>query len=134
MQRDEMQCCRECGDVLEYENRYHYTMKSGLAEKPKVYHSTVCRPCKQLHQNVRSMLMKLHPPPPQGTPCAACNRIDKLFLDHCHAKARTDPKKSFRGYICRQCNSALGMLGDCEQGVERALKYLKRANGRTDDE
>ena len=81
-------------DVLEEENQYHYTMKSGKAEKPKVYHSSVCRPYKKLHANVRSMLMKLHPPPPSGTPCAACNRIDKLFLDHCHAKARIDPKKT----------------------------------------
>ena len=133
MQRD-MQCCHECGDILSEESRYHYTMKSGKADKPKVYHSSVCRLCKQFRANVRVLLMKQHPPPPSGTPCACCNRIDKLFLDHCHAKARTDPNKSLRGFICRQCTSAIGMLGDFEQGVERALKYLKTANGRTDDE
>jgi hypothetical protein len=131
MQRD-MQTCHECGDILSEENRYHYSMKSGRAEKPKIYHSSICRPCKQLHAGVRATLMKLHPPPPPGTPCACCNRIDKLFLDHCHVLARYDWKKSYRGYICRQCNSGVGMLGDCEAGLERALKYLKR-DGRSDE-
>ena len=75
------------------------------------------------------------PPTAASRHAVRCMQSDRqAFPDHCHAKARTDPKEAFRGYICRQCNSAIGMLGDCEQGVERALKYLKKANERTDDE
>ena len=37
-------------------------------------------------------------------------------------------KLTFRGYLCQACNHGLGQLGDCEEGLVKALAYLKKAN------
>lgn len=42
-----------------------------------------------------------------------------LHLDHDHVTG------SFRGWLCNPCNLAIGMLGDDETGVRRALAYLQ---------
>lgn len=41
----------------------------------------------------------------------------KLCLDHNHNT------NEFRGWICRECNIGLGLLGDC---VDVAIKNLQR--------
>ncbi|EOF7676828.1 endonuclease domain-containing protein [Pseudomonas aeruginosa] len=52
--------------------------------------------------------------------CAVCGVFRKtLCVDHCHSTGRV------RGLLCQQCNSAIGLLGDNEEGVERALRYLQ---------
>jgi hypothetical protein len=51
--------------------------------------------------------------PPEGTPCAVCSRpmtytrgADLMCFDH-------DPTTdTFRGWICQQCNTGIGKLGD----------------------
>lgn len=44
-----------------------------------------------------------------------------LHLDHCHITG------AFRGWLCSQCNTGIGLLGDNLEGVSKAVKYLKRA-------
>ena len=63
--------------------------------------------------------------PELGTPCTICKRIDQpLVFDHCHKT------KQFRGWLCRGCNSTLGIIGDSESGIKKFLKpfleYLKK--------
>lgn len=41
-------------------------------------------------------------------------------VDHCHESGLV------RGLICQKCNRALGYFGDSEEGIYKALKYLKR--------
>ena len=62
---------------------------------------------------------------PKNSECAACGRADRLYCDHDHAT------KEFRGWICRKCNAGLGLLGDSEEGLRRALEYLERARSRS---
>ena len=110
-------CCRDCGKVLTEENR---VMKS-VSKKGKQYYLNRCKPCIVEAEVLLRTLKKQHPQPQSGTPCACCKRIDKLFCDHDHATGK------FRSYICRQCNSGIGLLGDSEQGLRQALAYLERA-------
>ena len=42
-----------------------------------------------------------------------------LHIDHCH---ETD---KVRGLLCMKCNVGLGMLGDNEAGLLKALAYVK---------
>lgn len=42
-----------------------------------------------------------------------------LHIDHCHDTDKV------RGLLCMQCNVGLGMLGDNEAGLLRALAYIK---------
>jgi hypothetical protein len=41
-------------------------------------------------------------------------------IDHCHDTGEV------RGVLCNRCNTGIGMLGDCADGVARALAYLTR--------
>jgi hypothetical protein len=108
--------CRDCGDLLTEQNR---TMKS-VSKKGKKYYLNRCKPCIVEADMVLRTLKKQNPHPATGTPCECCGRIDKLFCDHDHAT------KEFRAWICKNCNSGIGMLGDSEAGLRRALAYLER--------
>jgi hypothetical protein len=67
---------------------------------------------------------QLAAPPPYEPPenCEACGRLMKRpNLDHCHLTNR------FRGWICNQCNGALGLAGDTPEAVRRLLEYITQA-------
>lgn len=58
----------------------------------------------------------------QGGVCCLCGRPPKtkqLSVDHCHESGQ------IRGLLCQPCNAALGRMGDNEEGVLRALDYLR---------
>jgi hypothetical protein len=42
----------------------------------------------------------------------------KLALDHCHATGK------LRGFICHQCNTAIGMLGECQTTISLVSEYI----------
>lgn len=58
--------------------------------------------------------------------CECCGRTDKrgfqLCLDHDH------DTHELRGWLCSECNTGIGKLGDNILGLERALSYLRSAN------
>ena len=114
-------CCRDCGKVLTEENR---VMKA-VSKKGKQYYLNRCKPCIVEAELLLRTLKKNHPQPQSGTPCACCKRIDKLFCDHDHATGK------FRSWICRQCNSGIGLLGDSEAGLKQALAYLERTRSNS---
>jgi len=60
-----------------------------------------------------------------ATCCNKCGSIDSLCYDHDHNKKGI---VAFRGVLCRQCNQAIGQLGDTEEGILQALQYLRRYN------
>lgn len=61
----------------------------------------------------------------QDNKCALCNKPfeglwkNDLHIDHCHETGKV------RGLLCRPCNVALGMFGDNEEGLAKALNYIK---------
>jgi len=109
--------CVECGKVLTLMTGY---VNSKSPKTGKLYLNSACRPCHNHRTEVVKRLKKSHPHPGAGTPCASCDRIAQLFLDHCHV---TD---EFRGWICRICNIALGCAGESQEGVRKLLTYLER--------
>lgn len=61
--------------------------------------------------------------PPLGSPCPICgNSKFTLCFDHDHDTLQ------HRGWLCPQCNRAVGQLGDNIKGLERAIKYLKETS------
>ena len=115
--------CRDCGNLLSEETR---VMKS-VSKKGKQYYLNRCKACIAEADILLRDLKKQNPQPAAGTPCVCCNRIDKLFCDHDHATGK------FRAWICRNCNSGIGLLGDSEAGLKQALAYLARTNVRSRD-
>lgn len=57
--------------------------------------------------------------------CLLCEKPPKpgfhhrLQVDHCHASGK------IRGLLCNTCNTALGRLGDGEEGILRLLRYVR---------
>lgn len=55
----------------------------------------------------------------QNHRCAICNQERKLQVDHCHETNK------IRGLLCMACNVGLGMLNDNEEGLLKAVKYVR---------
>ena len=118
-----MRACPFCGG---YQEDYEFAVFRSSKDGMKFYRAKDCRTCLNINKAIRKRLIQEHPLPPPGTSCECCGKVDKLFIDHFHS---LDLEKAyFRGYICRSCNSGIGMLGDSREGLERAVAYLK--NGR----
>jgi hypothetical protein len=65
------------------------------------------------------------PTRPEPEFCEGCARLPEtvLRLDHDHKTG------VFRGWLCHQCNTGLGMLGDTRAALLRTLAYLDRSDG-----
>lgn len=60
----------------------------------------------------------------QNGRCAICARhqdafAKRLFVDHCHQSGK------IRGLLCKDCNIALGILGDSRSRVLQVARYLR---------
>ena len=113
--------CGKCGDLMTTDNR----VKKSVSKRGKQYYMSRCRTCIDESETILRQLKKENPQPSTGTPCDCCKRIDKLFCDHDHATGE------FRNWICRRCNSGIGLLGDSEEGLRQALAYLERARPKS---
>jgi hypothetical protein len=68
--------------------------------------------------------------PPEGLPCAICEKpmsyrrgADLMCFDH---DSKTD---TFRGWICQQCNTGLGKLGDdLDLVIQRLERYRQQTS------
>ena len=47
-------------------------------------------------------------------------RMKNWVLDHCHNT------NTFRGWICNNCNNALGRFEDNTETLDRVIKYLNK--------
>lgn len=84
-----------------------------------------CKACKkEYHKGKHLAKSKAPPKPKEAIPCYNCDRMtepNKLMLDHCHET------HVFRGWLCRDCNTGIGKLGDTAQGIAKALVYTFKA-------
>ena len=119
-QSDDMRVCKDCHKTKPITSFYVKYYNKG--DKPS--YGYVCTSCIRIHADLIQKLKTKNWPPPDT--CYCCgekegNRITtKLVVDHCHQT------KKFRGWICHKCNTGIGLLGDTIEGVEKAIKYLRR--------
>ena len=73
----------------------------------------------------RLMRRLVHRTIPMPEKCEACGRKplrrSHLHTDHDHVTGQ------FRGYVCRQCNLAMGLMADDPTRLRRLAAYLTRA-------
>lgn len=62
--------------------------------------------------------METFRPRPEDGLCTLCRKKKTLCIDHDHITGR------FRGWLCRNCNAGLGLLGDTANSLIRAVSYL----------
>jgi len=120
----ESKVCTKCGELKPL---VEFTKARNLDNTPKNKgRNPECKKCEYARRKgERDSYRRAGKPmiPKIGYPCQCCGRTDKkIVFDHCHETLE------WRGWLCTQCNVAIGQLGDTIEGVERALKYLKREN------
>ena len=114
------QCLTEKPATTEYFNKN--MNDKGIYDRLK----HICRCCVSHNSKTLSVIRRTAPPTPQQCECCGVgfqnlNKRD-IHLDHCK---KTD---TFRGWLCKNCNVGLGMLGDDEEGLKQAIEYLERAS------
>ena len=108
--------CKYCGkrkNKKSFPRHIHY--KDNLDSR--------CKKCVKKHSRVRHYLHKNAPVKPPV--CECCKQIPvKWRLDHNHVT------NQFRGWLCDNCNTGIGKLGDNLDGVIKAVNYLIFTNHR----
>lgn len=57
---------------------------------------------------------------PRPGECEACGKAGTICYDHDHQTGK------FRGWICKQCNFALGLVKDDKEVLYALIKYLEK--------
>jgi hypothetical protein len=92
--------------------------------KPKggAYRRAMCKTCTREEERKSRQRHKAAGPRPHT--CECCLRTARLCLDHCHTT------ELIRGWLCSNCNTGIGKLGDNLIGLRRSLVYFLRFLGR----
>lgn len=106
--------CPQCINLYR-QKRKHELGYEACKEKHKGY--VVKYRYKISHQDYKSLLQK------QDYKCALC-KVDisekkAAHLDHCHSTGK------IRGFLCGNCNKALGLFKDSTEVLSNAIKYLE---------
>ena len=124
-EKAEMCTCSKCGKTFPLTPKF-FDRNQSTNTGGKKYFRPECKACtKRASQGCRQAKKLAGNPdrPALGCPCHRCGRTDKkLVFDHCHETL------AHRGWLCDNCNRAMGMLGDNIKGMELAIKYLKEGN------
>jgi len=110
----DMQECKECHKILPIMAfTTHYSRGDGAW-----YLKRICRECNTVNEREKRGAMKNAPPKPER--CQRCHKKTKnLQVDHIHGST------AFRGWLCTDCNSGMGKLGDDLPGMLQAAIYLE---------
>ena len=124
-------CSAGCGRKLPSSYYGHYRTRL----KPSGYRlrvNTNCKDCSKKESKILSKIKKENPPPKYLTECPQCSRTvyeksedipEKVNgtngpwqCDHDHETGL------FRAYLCKQCNTGRGLVGDTKDSWEIAVK------------
>ena len=110
----DMQECKECHEIFPAIAFATHIVRGDEAYCLK----KICRQCNTLLEKEKREVRKNAPPKPER--CECCHKkIKKLQVDHIHGST------TFRGWLCTDCNSGMGKLGDDLPGVLQAAVYLE---------
>ena len=110
----DMRECKECHKILPVMAFTTQFLRSDGAW----YLKKICRQCHTENKKETYAVRKNAPPKPEL--CNCCNIKPKMFhLDHIHGT------NTFRGWLCRACNTGMGKLGDNLEGVLQSAIYLE---------
>ena len=108
------QVCRVC-NKLKHEK--DFPVHSEIDKYARRQLRNICSDCNNKNRKILHKLNAEQGKSPKN--CQLCGEEKKLQLDHCHKT------NLFRGWLCNDCNTGIGKLGDDITSLERAVKYLK---------
>lgn len=117
--------CSVCG-ILKDNSQFSFYINRHTDNGYRLMTNTNCIDCQKIRSKERSSIKKKFKhliAPEFGTACECCGKpVHRNWqLDHDHETGE------FRGWLCKQCNTGLGNLGDTLQSLTLAVKYLERA-------
>ena len=106
--------CKKCEETLPPSAFHLHNLRPG-----GVYGlATKCRRCQSSEVIEINTVKKNATPKPER--CECCHiEGKKLQTDHLHGST------TFRGWLCRNCNTGMGVLGDNLEGILQAAIYLE---------
>ena len=111
---DDVQECKECHRILPSTAFTTHTPRVDGA----YFLQKICRECHTIIYKEQRDVRKNAPP--KSDLCNCCYEKKILQVDHIHGTI------IFRGWVCRNCNTGLGSLGDNLEGVLRGATYLEK--------
>lgn len=123
----ETKICRRCGNqksIFDFE-------KNQRSIAGKISRRGECKDCRKrktpINQKAKRQYEQANPKPPIGAMfrCPICDVsftrqfVNDVVLDHDHDTGE------MRGYICRMCNSGIGMMEDSPTILARAIAWLQ---------
>jgi hypothetical protein len=122
---EERKTCRKCNKTLPLSK---FCKSSGAN-----YLRAECRECERTNGAARKKLRKLVLPPGEGYLCPICGK-DEQQLEGAGGKGRSawccdhdHVTGNFRGWLCHNCNRAIGMMNDNVKQLQAAISYLEKA-------
>jgi Recombination endonuclease VII len=131
--------CSSCGhdkdNITEgsfYLNRF---TKDGYRLQVNTYCITCATRISKELSHIKRQIKQQHPQPPYGHPCDMCKKpvyphkkkvptgVDGTWgwqCDHDHETL------TFRGWLCKKCNTGLGAIGDTKEAILNALAYITK--------
>jgi len=111
---DDVQECKECHRILPSTAFTTHTPRVDGA----YFQKKMCRECGTVVSKEQRDARKNATPKPDR--CDCCHKKEeKLQIDHIHGSS------TFRGWLCRNCNTGMGGLGDNLEGVLQGAIYLE---------
>lgn len=132
--------CSVCG-VLKDNTEFTFYKDRKTSDGFRLRVNTNCKKCqknnaKDLREAKKFAISIGKPQPDFGELCDCCDRpvyknkksipldiVNGTYGWQCDHEHGTS---NFRGWICKPCNTGVGSLGDSIEGLERAIKYLKK--------
>lgn len=103
---------------------YHRAYRAKNADKMREYHREYKRKQRkqqpELSAHYSAKWRERDATRPRPFMCEICDKPGKVVWDHCHKTGL------FRGWVCLKCNTALGLVDDCHDRMQRMMKYLDR--------
>ncbi len=109
--------CTHCGEEKHYSEFYAHP--SNGKNLPGGGRDHRCKVCQNEYSRTLREAHKTAPPKPNKCDCCGIEG-KKLVPDHIRDTT------TVRGWLCNNCNKAIGMLGDTSSGVLQAYQYLTR--------
>jgi len=121
---DDFKTCNKC---FRYLPKANFCTASGGK-----YLRSECRECEKIANKIRKELKKTVPPPPEDYSCPICKKTETQLrgtggkksgtwcCDHDHNTGK------FRGWLCHNCNRAIGTMKDSVERLLSAVEYLEK--------
>tara|TARA_R110002033_G_scaffold157530_1_gene193618 strand:- start:40 stop:600 length:561 start_codon:yes stop_codon:yes gene_type:complete len=124
---DDVQECVDCHIIFPFTA----FASRGMRRDGACYHQTRCRQCSTKTELEARIVRKNAPPPPNLCNCCHKESVPLLSLRNKHKKVKLQADHvhgttTFRGWICRKCNTGMGNLGDDLEGILQAAVYLEK--------